>query len=174
MIALGSGNARNRLVHHAHLPKAPIAAVPARNSAPTCPARTSACRILHVMKLGRKSESEVRKKLVQLAVTVLCILLCSAGAFYEVEGTWGKDAANPEKRLLFHKALYWCVAEKPFVSCRGRRPVRFRLHSLAGHALGRRHSEQSPAYAHGLAAHCPFSSWHSLVAQSGRAIRVNL
>jgi hypothetical protein len=61
------------------------------------------------MKLGRKSDSEVRKKLVHLGITVACILLCSAGAFYEIESTWGEppDKDDPGKRWAFHEALYW-------------------------------------------------------------------
>ncbi len=67
------------------------------------------------MKLGRSSDSEVRKKLVQLGITVLCILLCSAGAFYEIESTWGvpPDDDDPDRRWHFHEALYWWAPSPP-------------------------------------------------------------
>jgi hypothetical protein len=55
------------------------------------------------MKAGDRSPlGEVKEKLASLGLTLVCVLLCAAGIFYELERGAGKW-----EELRFHQAIYW-------------------------------------------------------------------
>jgi hypothetical protein len=61
------------------------------------------CRLMTSAKAGDHSPlGEVKEKLAALGLTLVCVLLCAAGVFYELERNAGKWEG-----LRFHQAIYW-------------------------------------------------------------------
>jgi hypothetical protein len=61
------------------------------------------------MRVGRRNHSEVKKRVMLLGITLLCLMLIAAGAFFEFERQWGSFAEDFGYPLKFHDCIYWAA-----------------------------------------------------------------
>ena len=63
-------------------------------------------RVMRIARLGSRLGNEIQQRSFYLGFTIVCSVLCAAGIFHEVEGTYSVRRARARARATRHAAFF--------------------------------------------------------------------